>query len=560
MASRPAAPTAVPICALSVSVIIPVRDRWGEIGETLRSLKVQSRAPAEVILVDDGSRQPAPEDLRGLMAPVPLRVIRQPPLGIPAARNAGLRTAAGDLVLFTDSDCVLKPDCLQRLMEAAAAYTDDAGFQLAFAPEGERAVHAIDGLVKRSKQDALITPTGHVRYVDTGGFAIRQDFARNAGELFPVRDVRGSDTGALCQLIAEGQLPRLVQKAEIEHRPNLPLMKYVTRHFLTAYRSGPAWQRMREASLPLEHRDRLGLVRVVWGRARDWRMGVLAVVVMLLSKSFEMLGRVGYLAVGMRPGRIEVFGIPIDCVRSEELQWRIVTSAQDRQGSALTYLTAWSLVQAELNPEFKENLKRFDVIYADGMGVVMTAALLRARSLRKVTANDFFEPLCEGLVARSLGVAFIGATDEVCKAAVENLRVAHPNLRVVFSHCGFFEDGGADVIQTLEEAAPDLVVLGMGQPLQEEFALRIRREYPEMTVLCAGGLFEVISGALPTPPRLVRAWGFEWLFRLVDTPGRVWKRYVLGLPMLGLLILREYPRMVWRSVRKQAALREKRSG
>jgi glycosyltransferase involved in cell wall biosynthesis len=98
------------------SVIIAVYDDWTGLDLCLSSLAQQTDGPSfEVVVVDDGSNEAAPEAIRQWVRCLPLTIVRQPHAGISAARNHGITISKGSVLLFVDADCRLQPDCLAVL-------------------------------------------------------------------------------------------------------------------------------------------------------------------------------------------------------------------------------------------------------------------------------------------------------------------------------------------------------------------------------------------------------------------------------------------------------------
>lgn len=527
---------------VNVSVVIPVRDRWQSLGHTLRSLDQQAHRPFEVVVVDDGSAHPPPESLRHCMGVCPLHLLRQSSMGIAAARNRGIGIASGDMILFTDSDCVLESNCILEVVKCAADHCEDVAFQLAFVPASGRLVWRVDSVAKSAKQKVLRTSSGHIRYLDTGGFAVRRAYVETTSAFFDVSHIRGSDTALLGKLITDGHMPRFVDSAHIEHRPVHGLGGYLVKQFHSGYRTSPARFRLRASSdVLLKSRGRTAVLRAAWTIARNYRMGVSNFFILLVCYIFELCGRLLYTIVGIRPGRTELLGLPLDCLRSSELQLLVLSSAELRKPSCVTYLTAWSLVQAQVNPQFKKAVRRFDTIYADGMGVILAAFLLHFRRVKKVTANEFFLNMCQEISRRNLNVALVGGTPAVIACTRKRLAAAIPGLRIVLSYSGYLTEYQIErLFAEIPRADPNVVVLAMGQPLQEMLALRISEFFPRAAILCVGGLFDYVAGINSTPPRLVRRCGFEWLWRFFHSPRRMWRRYLIGIPMLFGYVLREY--------------------
>lgn len=526
---------------MSVSIVIPVRDRWNALVDCLRSLANQDPPPLEVIVVDDGSTQPMPKVLSQWNPPFALRFVKQSPLGIAASRNTGIHLAAGQLIVLTDSDCVFRPDCLLELHKSAVNHAEDAAFQLAFVPGKKHLVWCCDGLALNAKQHNLRTGSGHIRYLDTAGFAIRRAYVERNSPLFNVADIRGSDTSLLARLYTEGLLPRFVESAHVEHRRVDALAWYLLRHLSIGYRTSPARARLRASTnVLLKGARRAGVLHTAWINARNCHMRFLAFFLILIAYTLELCGRIFYKAVGMRPGRTEVLGVQVDCLHSAELQSRILSAAEARNSACITYLTAWSLVQSQRNLQFKQLLRELDICYADGIGVVLAALLLNARRIEKVTANDFFFALCHELSRRGLSMALIGGEQRVIEKVCEKLSKEIPGIEICLSSSGYLSHAEEQHLENaIAESRPSIVVLGMGQPMQEQLALRLRHSGTQAAFFCVGGLFDCIAGRAATPPALIRRFGFEWLWRLAHSPRQLWKRYVLGIPALGIYILRE---------------------
>jgi len=108
----------------TISIVIPCYNSGATLPQTLDSLRVQSLQPCEIIVVDDGSTDPATVALLDSLSHI--RLVRQANAGLPAARNAGFAAATGELVLPLDADDWLEPDALEKLAAALAAHPEAA--------------------------------------------------------------------------------------------------------------------------------------------------------------------------------------------------------------------------------------------------------------------------------------------------------------------------------------------------------------------------------------------------------------------------------------------------
>lgn len=100
-----------------ISVVISTRNRAGRLRSCLQHVgMVESRTPWELVVVNNGSTDDTEEILRDFAgrAPFPVRIVSEPVKGLSRARNAGLRAARGEIVVFTDDDCYVRPDLIEE--------------------------------------------------------------------------------------------------------------------------------------------------------------------------------------------------------------------------------------------------------------------------------------------------------------------------------------------------------------------------------------------------------------------------------------------------------------
>jgi N-acetylglucosaminyldiphosphoundecaprenol N-acetyl-beta-D-mannosaminyltransferase len=126
---------------------------------------------------------------------------------------------------------------------------------------------------------------------------------------------------------------------------------------------------------------------------------------------------------------------------------------------------------------------------------------------------------------------FLGAKPEIVKQMVETLTRTYPGLQIAGWEHGYWRDSEAgEVEQKILQAKPDIVFVAMGTPKQE---LWITEHLPRIGVpVCmgVGGSFDVIAGLKKDAPPWVRAIAMEWLYRLMQDPRNLWKRYLITIP------------------------------
>jgi N-acetylglucosaminyldiphosphoundecaprenol N-acetyl-beta-D-mannosaminyltransferase len=125
-------------------------------------------------------------------------------------------------------------------------------------------------------------------------------------------------------------------------------------------------------------------------------------------------------------------------------------------------------------------------------------------------------------------VAWVAGEPGVVEAAASHLQARHPALHIDAFH-GFHPKEGSEnlaLIARVNAARPDILLVGMGTPLQERWVLENRPRLQVPVVWCLGATADFVSGKVPRGPELLL--GQEWLARLVVDPKRLWRRYLLG--------------------------------
>ena len=522
-----------------LSIIIPIYNNSMGLRKTLESLSHQSFVPDfEIIVIDDGSKEKIDINQFNNLHQN-LSVIRQIHLGIAAARNLGIRQSTSENLLFIDSDCRLEENTLHDLYVTMKEYPDEIAFQLRITGDKSYLVGQAERIRLEAVQKIIKMDNGHILSVNTSGFSVRKHFAEKYNEFFNSTYVNGEDTDILIKLVESGFLPKYIPEGTVQHCPMLSPTKYIIKHFKDGYYSRPVELIIKQRNLALSMKQKLKVFFCMYNIAFKNR-SFLALIVTLCAYLIELIGRFSFTFFGMMPGRIGVLSIDIDPIRESELLSKVLSASQTNQGLCIAAPNAWTLVLAKKDPSFAELLKSFDVVYADGMGVVLSLFLTKLKIIRKVTANNFFERLCEEASNRALSLAFIGSKEEVVRIVTEKLSKKLPKLNIVICSSGYLSKYEEQkILAEMVEKKPNLVFVGRGQPLQEKWVATLRQSLPETVFFCTGALFDYMAGRSHYAPRLARSLGFEWLFRLAYNPRTCWKRYLIGLPMLGCYIVND---------------------
>lgn len=244
----------------------------------------------------------------------------------------------------------------------------------------------------------------------------------------------------------------------------------------------------------------------------------------------------------MLSAAVEVLGISVTRLTLSALIERVLALSHAGEVAIVMYANVHVLNIAYTDPDLRRIMNAADVVYCDGSGVVLGARLLGHRLPSRMTGADWIHPLCARCAAEGLSLYLLGSRPGVAERAAQKLITLYPGLHIAGTHHGHFHDkpGTTEVaIASANAARTDILLVGMGTPLQEKWIVAHRAELNVPVVWAVGALFDFVAGVQPRGPRWMLDHGLEWLYRLVSNPRRLWRRYLIGNPLFLLRVLKQ---------------------
>lgn len=226
---------------------------------------------------------------------------------------------------------------------------------------------------------------------------------------------------------------------------------------------------------------------------------------------------------------ITVAGFP----NPESLFERLVQMSRQSGQQRVHYLNIHVANAAYTNPTLKRILQASDLVYCDGAGIVVGSKLLGTPLPTRLTAADWFLDMLACFAEAQCSVYLLGGEPGVPEKALTVLNETIPNHTVKGAHHGFvLNDPTLEtaVIEEINRLQPDILIVGFGTPLQEEWMQRNQHRLKVPVLYAIGAVMDFISGRVSRCPRWMGDAGFEWLYRLGTEPRRLLGRYVLGNP------------------------------
>ena len=196
------------------------------------------------------------------------------------------------------------------------------------------------------------------------------------------------------------------------------------------------------------------------------------------------------------------------------------------------------------DPKLRDFLNGAEVVFCDGAGVMLAARMLGRRIPQRITYADWIWQLADLAAAQGFSLYLLGARPGVAREAAMRLRERYPDLEIAGVRHGYFDHSAGSpeneaVVEEIKASAPDILLVGLGMPLQERWLMENIDRLDAGVALTGGAVFDYVSGRLRRGPRLLRENGFEWLARLLVEPRRLWRRYLIGNPLFLLRVLRQ---------------------
>jgi N-acetylglucosaminyldiphosphoundecaprenol N-acetyl-beta-D-mannosaminyltransferase len=236
--------------------------------------------------------------------------------------------------------------------------------------------------------------------------------------------------------------------------------------------------------------------------------------------------------------RVDIMGINIDNTTQSETIRLIDSFVAAREPRMMAVVNASKLVLAREDDELKRILLGADIVTADGMSVVWASRFLGRPLKERVTGIDTFERVISLAARRGYSVYFLGAKPEVVEAVARHYQGRYADLKIAGHHNGYF-GRSEDVIAEIERARPDILCVAMGSPRQEKWMAANLRVLNVPFSIGVGGSFDHVTGFARRAPQWMQKVGLEWLYRLLQEPRRLWRRYLIGNTLFVWLVVKE---------------------
>jgi N-acetylglucosaminyldiphosphoundecaprenol N-acetyl-beta-D-mannosaminyltransferase len=245
----------------------------------------------------------------------------------------------------------------------------------------------------------------------------------------------------------------------------------------------------------------------------------------------------------MKIGWYEILGVKVNLLSMVQLNSLIGEAVKSNCKWIIANHNLNSLYIFHHNPAMKDFYSKVDYVHIDGMALIFLGKLLNLPFKRehRVTYADWVWSLMAQAADDNWRILYLGSKPGVAERGAAILRNQYPGLKIATVH-GYFTPGSQNqaVIDQINSYQPNILMVGMGMPRQEEWILANVDQIKANIVLPSGACIDYIAQEIATPPRWMGQVGLEWLYRLATEPKRLWRRYLVEPWFIAKLLIEEF--------------------
>lgn len=237
---------------------------------------------------------------------------------------------------------------------------------------------------------------------------------------------------------------------------------------------------------------------------------------------------------------INILGMNVLALKKEEILSEIISRIISKRRSYICLPNVYSTVLFQKNKKFRDAISSSDFLIADGLPLLWVSTM-KGQKIDRIRGSDLMLILCQLSHEHRFSHFFYGGEPGIPENLSAELQKKFPWLNVIdmfsppFRTLSLHED--EKIIERINKANPDILWVGLGTPKQEIWMYEHRKKLDVPMIIGVGAAFDFLSGNMKQAPKWMQHVGLEWLFRFVQEPRRLWRRYLWGNTMFFVLAL-----------------------
>lgn len=231
----------------------------------------------------------------------------------------------------------------------------------------------------------------------------------------------------------------------------------------------------------------------------------------------------------MSHNKVVILDIPVSNINLAEFLENVFTKMDTQQDSTFIVTANPEIIMnAKKSSSYRDAILQADYIVPDGSGIIMASKILNQPLVQKITGYDLVHTFLAYASMHDKSIYFFGSKEGVAAKAAENAKQLYSGLKIAGTKNGYMNLEMETAVE-IAHTKPDFLFLGLGAPMQEQWAVKYRHLFPGTVIMGVGGSFDVLSGNSKRAPQFWLDNNLEWLYRLITQPAR--SKRMLQLPI-----------------------------
>jgi N-acetylglucosaminyldiphosphoundecaprenol N-acetyl-beta-D-mannosaminyltransferase len=245
----------------------------------------------------------------------------------------------------------------------------------------------------------------------------------------------------------------------------------------------------------------------------------------------------------------KIISIDVDPISYSEAVTRIIGWVNGGESRSVFAANVHMLMEAHDSLEFQSVVNHADMVTPDGMPLVWAMRMKGIKNQHRIYGPTLMLHLLAAAAKEHISVGLLGSTEEVLTKLSVRFKEQYPGLNIALQIAPpfrpFSDDEDKKMVQQISGSGVHLLFVGLGCPKQE-YWIDEHRGIIQSVMVGVGAAFDFHAGIVPQAPNWMQRVGLEWLFRLIQEPRRLWKRYLRNNPRFMALLFGELIKERWK--------------
>ena len=240
--------------------------------------------------------------------------------------------------------------------------------------------------------------------------------------------------------------------------------------------------------------------------------------------------------------KVKLFNIEIDAISMRQTLDIVEDAVANDKHIHHTVVNAGKIVLMQEDKELEKSVNEADLINADGQAVVWASKILGSPLPERVSGIDLMEELVKYSFEKGYKCYFFGAEEDVLSNLITLYKQKYSDNVIAGYRNGYFKKSDEKrIAKDISQSNANILFVAITSPKKEIFLNTYKKELKNINfIMGVGGSFDVIAGKVNRAPKWMQDFGFEWLYRVIQEPRRMFMRYLVGNTKFIYLVLKEF--------------------